>query len=236
VTNRLRIAILIAANMPAYPNRIAVALLTLFLVCGCGRPPAETAANSNSQKLPFDRQPRSDGVSPSQTLIPSTTKLPEGTPIPVRLQSPLSSASAHAGDSFTAAIDEPVVIDGRTLVVRGTPTTGRVLEAKPAERPHVNLREKAVGSSVDSSLDSSLGSSPGSSLEPGYLRIVLVSLNVGGKTVMIETSSIFIKGRSREEQKSAAGAASGDSPKDKNAVVGVDRRLNFRLAQTVDLQ
>ena len=226
--------------MPAHLNRIAVALLTFFLVCGCGRPPAENAASSDSQKLPFDRQPRSDGVSPSQTLIPSTTKLPEGTPLPVRLQSPLSSASVHAGDSFSATIDEPVVIDGKTLVGGGTVATGRVLEAKPATRPRLNSHERAVGSSVDSSVGSppgsSVGSPQGSSLEPGYLRIVLVSLNVGGKTVMIETSSIFIKGSSRGEQKSAAGPASGDRPKDKNAVVGVERRLNFRLAQIVDLQ
>ncbi len=200
--------------MASYAQRIAVVLLTLSLICGCGHPPAESASESNSQKLPFDRQPRSDGVSPSQSLIPSTTKLPEGTPIPVRLQSALSSASSHAGDSFSATIDEPVVIDGKTLVARGTSATGRVLEAKSAAR------------------GSSLESSP----EPGYLRIVLVSLSVGGKTVMIETSSIFLKGGSREERKSATGAGSDASLKDKNIEFGVDRRLNFRLAQAVDLQ
>jgi hypothetical protein len=67
---------------------------------------------------------------------------------------------------------------------------------------------------------------------------VLVSLNVGGKTVMIETSSIFAKGGSREDRNSATGAASGASQKDKDKdiVFAVDRPLNFRLAQTVDLQ
>ncbi len=206
--------------MPSHPNRLLVALLTLCLISGCGHPPAENASGSDSQKLPFDRQPRSDGVSPSQTLIPSTTKLPEGTPIPIRLQSSLSSASSHAGDAFSASIDEPVVIDGKTLLARGTPATGRVLEAKPAAR--------SGGGSSDSS--------PGSSLEPGYLRIVLVSVSVGGRTVMIETSSIFSKGGSREKRNPATGTASGGSLKDKDIVLGIDRRLNFRLAQTVDLQ
>src|ERR1039458_631460 len=160
--------------MPFHANRTAIILLTLSLICGCGRPPAENASNSDSQKLPFDRQSRSTGVSPSQSLIPSTTKLPEGTGLPIRLQSALSSASSHAGDTFSATIDEPVVIDGQTLVASGTPATGRVLEAKPS----ANLR--------------------GGSLEPGYLRIVLVSLNVGGRTVMIEISSIFAQGGLRE--------------------------------------
>jgi hypothetical protein len=203
--------------MQSHAHRVATVLLMLSLLCACSRPPADNASNSaDSQKLPFDREPRSTGISPSQSLIPSTTKLPEGTPIPIRLQKALSSASSHAGDTFSATIDEPVVIDGQTLVDRGTPATGRVLEAKPAS------------------------SFRGSSLEPGYLRIVLVSVNISGRPVAIETSSIFAKGGSRDERNPAAGAASGagqeDKDKDKDIVFGIDRRLNFRLAQTVDLQ
>ena len=195
--------------MLSHSHRIAVVLVALSLLSACDRPPAETASNSaDTQRLPFDRQPRSTGISPSQSLMPSTTKLPEGTPIPIRLQSALSSASSHAGDTFHATVDEPVVIDGQTLIARGTPATGHVLDAKPA----------------------------GGSLEPGYLRIVLVSLNLGGRSVMIETSSIFAKGASREERSPATGAASGASQKDKDIVFGIDRHLNFRLAQTVDLQ
>jgi hypothetical protein len=192
-------------------------MLMLSLLSACSRPPADNASNSaDSQKLPFDREPRSTGISPSQSLIPSSTKLPEGTPIPVRLQKALSSASSHAGDTFSATIDEPVVIDGQTVVARGTSATGRVLEAKPS------------------------ASSRGSSLEPGYLRIVLESVNIGGRPVMIETSSIFAKGGSREERTPATAAASGagreDKSRDKDIVFGIDRHLNFRLAQTVDLQ
>ena len=204
--------------MASHPHRIAIVLLTLILVCACGRPPAGNASNSDSQKLPFDRQPGSSGISPSQSLIPSATKLPEGTPIPIRLQGALSSASSHAGDTFSAIVDEPVAIDGQTLVVRGTRATGRVLEAKPSA--------------------GSFGRSQESSLDPGYLRIVLVSLDVGGRTVMIETSSIFAKGGSREERNQATDGASGagQGTGQKDIVLGKDRRLNFRLSQTVDLQ
>src|SRR5277367_728718 len=167
--------------MLSHPNRVGVILLTLCLLCACGRPPADDSSNTAaSQELPFDREPRSTGVSPSQSLLPSTTKLPEGTTIPIRLQSALSSASSHAGETFNATVDEPVVIDGQTLVARGTSATGRVLEAKPSA----------------------------GSLEPGYLRIVLVSLDLGGTMVAIETSSIFAKGGSREERSPATAAAS----------------------------
>ncbi len=209
--------------MLSHGHRIAAVALTLSLLCACGRPPADTSSNpGDAQKLPFDRQPRSTGISPSQSLIPSTTKLPEGTPIAIRLQSALSSASSHAGDTFSATIDEPVVVDGQALIPRGTPVTGRVLEAK------------AAASSPGSGRGGSLGSSPGSSLEPGYLRLVLVSLRVDGKTVMLETSSIFAKGGAREERNSATRAAPGAAPKD--VALGKDRRLSFHLAQTLDLQ
>jgi hypothetical protein len=204
-------------------NRIAVLLLTLSIFCACSLPPADNPSNPDSQKLPFDRTPRENGISPSQTLVPSTTKLPEGTPLPIRLQSGLSSASTHAGDTFSAVIDEPVVVEGQTLLDRGISATGRVLEAKPAVNPRGNSM-------------SSRRNPP----EPGYLRIVLTSLDVGGKQVMIYTSSIFVKGGSREDRNSATGASSEsrnkDRGKDKDVVFAIDRRLNFRLAQTVDLQ
>jgi hypothetical protein len=195
-------------------DRLSIALLMLSLICACGRSTSDSggsASNSaDSQKLPFDRQPRSTGISPSQSLIPSATKLPEGTPIPIRLRNVLSSASAHAGDNFSATVDEPVVIDGQTLIDRGTPATGRVLEAKPS------------------------ANSLGRSLASGYLRIVLVSLTVGGRPIMIETSSIFAKGGIREERDAATGASRKD--RDRDIVFGIDRRLTFRLAETVDLQ
>jgi len=213
--------------MPSHFDRIAIVILilTLSLLCACGRPPAENSSSSaDSQELPFDRAPRTTGISPSQSLVPSSTKLPEGTPIPVRLKSELSTASSHAGDTFDAIVDESVVVDGQTLVARGTPAIGRVLEAKPS----ANSRRRSLEHSFERSL------------EPGYLRIVLVSLNLGGRQVMIETSSIFAKGGSREERNPAPGAPSGatvkDKDRDRDIVFGINRRLNFRLAQTVDLQ
>ena len=198
--------------MPSHAGHLAIVLLMLSLISACGRPTSDSGGNASSsadsQKLPFDRQPRSTGISPSQSLIPSANKLPEGTPIPTRLQSALSSASAHPGDTFGAIVDEPVVVDGQTLIDRGTPATGRVLEAKPSAN----------------------------SLAPGYLRIVLVSLDVGGRPVKIETSSIFAKGGVHEERNRATGTASAVSRKDRDIVFGIDRRLTFRLTQTIDLQ
>ena len=192
--------------MSSLPHRVAVIIILLVgLYPACTRPPADGATTSpGSQKLPFDRQPRDRGISPSQALIPYATRLPEGASISVRLQNSLSSGTSHAGDTFAVILDQPVETDGAVLIAKGSSATGRVLEAKPA---------------------SSAGGLP----EDGYLRLALVSLNVGGHNVTIETSSIFAKGGAREGRRPAAGT------KPKDAVVTVDRQLDFRVAQSVDL-
>ena len=84
--------------------------------------------------------------------------------------------------------------EGQTLVPRGTAVVGRVLDAK-----------QSVGN------------------ERGYLRIALVSVEVGGKTVLIDTSSIFAK----------AGARDGGATKE--VVLTPERRLTFHLTQGVEL-
>lgn len=221
---------------------VAVLVLIAGFLVGCGKetgvPGDDSASAEDSQKMPFDREARSGGISPSRSLVPTVSKLPAGTPITVRLQGTVSSASSNAGDSFEGTLDEPIVIEGQTAITRGTVVTGRVLAAKASGRLH----------------------------DPGYLRIALVSLNVEGKPVAIETSSIFAKGGSHEKRNwamigggtgagaligglagggkgaligSAVGAAGGTGTAyatgKKEVAFGAERRLTFRLAQAVNL-
>ena len=164
---------------------------------GCGRPTGVPESSPDStQKLPFDREASSKGRSPSQTLIPTSSRLSEGTPLVVSLRKELTSASARTGDSFEGIIDEPLVVDEQALIGRGTAVTGRVLEAQPSKGNH----------------------------SPGYLRIALVSVDLRGRTVPIDTSSIFVKAK-------GAGRA-GAGPE---IVFTPDRRLTFRLVQAIEL-
>jgi hypothetical protein len=202
----------------ASPGIAALALsLALGLACSrqTGLAPTDAAQSDASQKLPFERQPQSAGISPSHSLLPSVTRLPEGTPLTICLERDLSSASAHTGDSFAATLDAPVVIDGQTLVARGASVSGLVLEAKHSAGQQ----------------------------DPGYLRLALVSLTVGNRPVPIETSSLFAKGGSREDHSSALGTDRGKgampaptASAQKEILLGPERRLSFRLAQNVDLQ
>jgi hypothetical protein len=144
-----------------------VVIFAAVLSISCGKPTGVPPPSpGNPQKLPFDREARSSGISPSQSLIPPAKRLAEGTAMTVRLRKALSSARAESGESFEGTLDDPVVMSGQSLIARGALVTGRVLDAKPST----------------------------GDCDPGYLRIALVSVNVADKPILIETSSIFAKG------------------------------------------
>lgn len=188
----------------------------LSLALSCGRQTAVSAGtNSDPQKLPFDRPPQTAGISPSHSFVPSATRIPEGTAITVSLQHSLSSASAHNNDTFTAVLDDPIVIDGQTVVPGGAPISGRVLDARSA----------------------------GPARDRGYLRIALTTLTISGKQLPMATSSLFAKGGSREDRGAGPipASANGPTPSSKvpvsrEMVFAPGRRLTFRLTQNIDLQ
>ena len=158
--------------------------LTLGFTLACdkqtGIPTDDSARTDDSQKLLFDRALGSTGISPVHSMALTVSRLPEGTPITIRLQNTVSSASSKAGDNFEGTLDNPIVVEGQTAIARGTAVTGRVLAAKASGQFH----------------------------DPGYLRIALVSITVKGRPMAIETSSLFVKGRSHQKGNLALGGVS----------------------------
>ena len=149
-----------------------VPLLLFAVMLGCGRTPGvDTSSNlASNGPLPFDRSGSDSGISPTGTILPVT--VPAGTPITVRLQSAVSSESAQSGDSFAAVLDEPVIIDSQTVVPRGAAITGKVVSAKASGHLH----------------------------QPGYLRLTLASVSLNGKSLPLQTSTVFVKGSSHQKR------------------------------------
>lgn len=173
----------------------AVGLITLLTSCAHQPVPSATNAATPStqgseedQKLPFDRPPAPGNVlMPSTALVPVPQSVPAGTTVTVRMQAAVSSASSHSGDTFSAILDQPIIVKGETVLAPGTAVTGRVVTAKRSEYPQ----------------------------SPGFLRLTLSSLTVEGKPVRAESSSIFIKGlppRFRAEHGMASNSGESVSP------------------------
>jgi hypothetical protein len=185
---------------------LTFAILALAVGCnvGAGAPGNYTDA-SGSQQLPFTE---------GKTLV-----VPANTSIYVRLQQSISSATAQAGQDFTAVLDEPLVVDGQTVAPEGAPVTGKIVAASESGHKH--------------------GAS--------YLRITLSLLTLNGKTLPLQTNSVFVGGGSFKKHNltftggGAGGSflgAVGDSTAaytTENKEVGfmADRRLGFRLTQPI---
>ncbi|HWG50519.1 MAG TPA: hypothetical protein VN669_12545 [Candidatus Acidoferrales bacterium] len=138
---------------------IAVLLLGMVLDIGCSgvgaQPPASSTANPDTpdaQKLPFAEN--------KPVVIPASTA------VYVRLQQSLSSRTAQPGQSFSAVLDEPLMVDDQTIAPKGTPVEGRVVAARNSGRLH----------------------------NSGYLRITLSSITVNGRTLTLQTNSMFVSG------------------------------------------
>lgn len=234
---------------PAVCVWLAILSVVMTAALGCNRNAAPAlvanvptqgspSATSSAQDLPFNASDdKSEGISPTESLIPPPHRVPVGTPIIVRLQSGVSSGSAHPGDNFTAVLDEPIIVGSQTLVPRGARVIGKVVAAKPA----------------------------GELQDPGYLRLALASISVNGKSFPLQSSSISVKGKSHEKHnwESMPGAAPGVSigsigdgkgallgttagaagatgfgyaPRKKNVGFGAERRLTFRLTGALDVK
>jgi hypothetical protein len=106
------------------------------------------------------------GVNPA-TGVPfhDSENLPAGTLLTVRLKNQISSDVLTPGSIFTAVVDDPVVIDGKTLVPRGAMVIGRIESARSSGE------------------------------KQGYVRLALNSLDFGGRDLTVNTSSLFARGK-----------------------------------------
>ena len=66
--------------------------------------------------------------------VPANLTIPPGTVIFVRTNQPLSSDHNHAGDTFTATLDRPIIVNGWVVARRGQTILGTVTTAQKAGR------------------------------------------------------------------------------------------------------
>ncbi|PYU27142.1 MAG: hypothetical protein DMG32_08310 [Acidobacteria bacterium] len=106
-------------------------------------PPDEPAASSQPAQQqdqqgsdatsgPPAQQEAQRAAAQSTPAVPATLTLPAGTMIPVRISLWLSSDRNHAGETFSAVLDQPLVVHGWVVARRGQTVIGRVDVAQKA--------------------------------------------------------------------------------------------------------
>lgn len=198
-------------------------LLALLWTAGCTRPAApqtdDASLHADQHPVPFHEP----GATVRQADSPATQEngnrpegglpfdesqnLPAGTLLTVRLKTPVAAENPGANGTFEAVVDEPVVIEGNKLVPRGAIVAGRVESARVS-----NVKR-----------------------DHGYVCLALDSIHMGGVSLPIQTSSLFVRGNAGDAQAASREVAPSEAPSAASPVVirlEKGRRLTFRLTES----
>jgi hypothetical protein len=99
-------------------------------------PPPPPPASAPAQAAPATPSPAPATSSVAQAPAPPARHqvIPAGTRIRVSLGETLGSKASQTGQSFSATVADPIVVNGVTVVRAGAPATGTVVEAKSLGR------------------------------------------------------------------------------------------------------
>ncbi len=138
--------------------RFVLILILLAGIFGCAAETSESAAadarvkaadaradladanarvkSADAQVKASDALVRATGTKSEKAAIPSKRKavIPSGTPLKVALIDTLDSGTNSADDRFLASVTEAVVVNGATLLPKGTKVRGRIIEVDGAGR------------------------------------------------------------------------------------------------------
>lgn len=97
------------------------------------------AVEAKDKPSPFAARPAA-AKAEGKPAVGAPLTLPAGTIVHVRLNSALGTSTNHPGDRFEASLDEPLMVDGKTVAQKGAAVSGLVREAQPSGR----LKGRAV--------------------------------------------------------------------------------------------
>jgi hypothetical protein len=131
-------------------------------------PPPATRAETRAETRPEPRLETRPEARPQERAAPR--EIPSGTNIVVRMVDPVDSEKDSIGQTYRASLDEPIMApDGTTVVARNADVLVKLVDDKEAGR----IQGKTV------------------------LTLDVVSLNINGRDVDIDTATVTKEGESR---------------------------------------
>jgi len=118
-------------------------------------PDPNTEATESGQNAATDdaSQTQTDADAPAADAQPAPAPIvvPTGTMLTVRLGEDLGSSISATGQSFSATLDQDIVVGGQTVIAAGASVTGKVVSARPAGElaGEANLQLKLTSVKVD---------------------------------------------------------------------------------------
>jgi len=126
---------------------LAALVMGLLTVAGCNQQATQETnqtpnqASATVQKPPaarpaaVEKAPKAKltVASAKVTQAPQVIIVPKNTAITATVDETLTSEKNHAGDTFSARLSAPVMVDGKVVLAKGEPITGRIVKVKGDE-------------------------------------------------------------------------------------------------------
>ena len=109
---------------------IAVTLCLCFVLFGCNK--STNSGGDASDSSASGPVKSADTAKPVEAAKPKV--VPVGTVLTVRLGQAVGSKISEPGQTFSATLAGPVVVDGETVIAKGATASGTVVDAKPLGR------------------------------------------------------------------------------------------------------
>src|SRR5207302_3289694 len=203
--------------------------------------PSDEPAVSSQPPRQQDQQQAGDAAPvPAQSIstLPTMLTLPAGTMIPVRLSQWLSSDRNHVGDTFSAVLDQPLVVHGWVVARRGQTVIGRVdvaqkaSEGKGVSRLGLEITELSLVDGEQLPVSTQMQQAAPSPAPPGSAERNVAT--VGTTTVLGTIIGAAIGGGQGAAIGAGLGATAGVAAvlytRGRPTVVSPEMLLSFRLA------
>lgn len=114
--------------------RLALAAAAVLAVAGCSdratNEPVVAAKKPNVAKPAAAPKPAAPAKAPEQAAM---ITLPKGTAISAAARQTLVTDKNKVGDTFAASLTEPIQVDGKTVIPKGTQVTCRIVKVRKNE-------------------------------------------------------------------------------------------------------
>jgi hypothetical protein len=245
---------------------LTLGLYLSFALLGCNKPaaPADSSApssaapassdNSNSS-APSGNMANSSSDNKSDSAMSNTAMssmkheakpeapkpliVPAGTVITIRLGQAVGSKISTAGQTFTATVASPVVVEGKTAIASGASASGTVVDAKPLGRfkGGASLQLRLTSISVGGS-DQAISTSAVVRTETGKGKRTAV-LAGGGAALGALIGGLAGGGKGAGIGALAGGGAGAGGAAftgNKDVVLPAESALSFKLEQSIEVR
>ncbi len=199
----------------------------------------EAAVQQQPERSPQLNPPAGAQTAAASPRVAHVVTIPAGTLIPVRLSETLSSDRNRPGDTFSATLAQPLVVDGFEIAQLGAHAQGKVIEAQKAGRVKglAALEIQLTLFYTEDGQDIAIETQPFTKQGPTSHREDAEKIG-GGAVIGAIIGAVAGGGKGAAIGAGAGGAAGGGvavATRGKPADLPVETRISFRLQAPVTL-